>query len=338
MSIHFKFIRRLIAAALTLLLTFAQAADPIIVYSPQGNGDRGTWISEQAKAAGYDIQFLSAGGGELFDRLMAEQNNPQADIVFGLVDPSMALLKAQGMFEKYTPAWADELSGRYKDKDSEVYKLWQTPIVIAYNADTLLENDAPKGWLDLTKDEYKGKYVIGNLAWQTTRIYLAGMLARFLGADGEVTSQGWDFMRQFYDNAIVINDDDAKMSAFRNGEATIDLNWFGGAFRLAKNLGHNVTLVDAEGGTPFIFEGIAIVKGTNKLDHAKAFVDWFGSPEFMATYAEKFGQVPVHPKAIEMSPKKVQQDAKLLHAQALDWDVIAPKMDHWMQRIELEIR
>ena len=337
MSIGFSSWSGLAAAAALLLASAAAQAESIVIYSPQG-GERAEWIKEQATAAGHDVDILVAGGGELFDRLLAEKNNPQADVVFGLVDTSMALLKGEGMFQPYTPAWADGLPEQYKGADGQIHKFWQTPVVLAYNADALSEADAPKSWLDMTDERYSGKYVIGSSAWQTTRVYLAGMLARFLDADGNVSDEGWDFMRNLYANAIVVNDGDAKTQAFASNEAIIDLNWFGGAFRQADNVGYTVKLVDTEGGTPYIAEGIAIMNGTDHLDEAKAFVDWFGSPEFMAAYARQFGQAPVHPKAIEMSPEDVRQKAALVSPQPVDWDAIAPKLDGWLQKIELEIR
>ncbi len=329
---------RLATAASALALAAATVqADPLVIYSPQG-GDRAVWIAEQAAAAGHEIEILNAGGGELFDRLLAERANPQADVVFGLVDASMATLKAEGLFQAYVPAWADGLPEVYKGADGMVHKFWQTPIVIAYNADALAAEDAPKAWEDLTDPAYKGRYVIGSVAWQTTRAYLAGILARFLDENGDVTQEGWDFMADFYANGIVVNDGDAKTAAFQSGEAVIDLNWFGGAFRQADSLGYAVTLVDTTGGTPFIAEGIAIMDGTDQLDDAKAFVDWFGSAAFMSAYAAQFGQAPVHPDAIAASPTEVQEKALLVQPQDIDWDAIAPKLDGWLQKIELEIR
>ena len=323
--------------ASALVLAAAAAADPITIYSPQG-GDRAEWIAAEAAAAGHEVDILNAGGGELFDRLMAEKNNPQADVVFGLVDTSMELLKAEGMFAAYTPAWAEGLPEIYADPDGMVWKFWQTPIVLGYNADRMSAEDAPAGWLDLTEERYAGKYVIGSTAWQTTRVYLAGILSRFLDETGEVTDEGWDFMRDLYANAIIVNDGDAQTQAFASGEAEITLNWFGGAFRLADDAGFTVQLVDTEGGTPVIAEGIAILAGTDQLEQAQAFVEWFGSPAFMAAYAARFGQTPAHPEAIALSPEAVQQNATLVTAQPIDWAAIAPKLDGWLQKIELEIR
>jgi iron(III) transport system substrate-binding protein len=315
-------------------LTTAAFAEPLTIYSPQGD-ERGVWITEQATAAGHEIVLLNAGGGELFDRLLAEKSNPQADIVLGLVDTSMALLSAEGLFQPYTPAWADGLPAQYSDPNNLVWKFWQTPIVLAINPQKITADEAPDSWLDLIQPEYKGRYVIGALTSQTTRTYLAGILARFLDEKGDVTEEGWVFMRAFYANGLVEVD---KVEAFKAGTAVIDLNWFGGAFKLATDIGYEATLIDTEGGTPVIAEGVAIMAATDQLDQSKAFIDWFGSAEVMAAYAEKFGQTPAHPAALALSPASVQQNALLVKAQPIDWAAIAPKLDGWLQKIELEIR
>ena len=313
-------------------------AETLTVYSPQGE-DRAVWITEQAKSAGHDVTILAAGGGNLFDRILAERANPQADVVFGLIDAAMAALKSEGLFQPYEPKWSNGLPEVYRDDaDHMVYKFWQTPIVLAYNSDALAAADAPKSWLDLIEDRYTGKYVIGPTTWQTTKSYLVGMLLRFVNEDGEITDEGWNFMQKLYDNAIVVDSGDSKTAAFVNNEAIIDLNWFGGVGRQAENVGYNAVMVNTEGGTPFISEGIAIMVGTDQLDDAKAFVDWFGSPEFMAAYAAKFGQAPVHPDAITAAPEVVQKNAALLEPQPIDWDAVAPMIDAWIQRIELEIK
>ena len=313
-------------------------AETLTAYSPQGD-ERAVWIAEQAKSAGHDVTILTTGGGELFDRILAEKANPQADVVFGLIDAAMAALKSEGLFQPYEPEWAEGLPEVYRDDaDRMVYKFWQTPIVLAYNSDALAEADAPGSWLELVEDRYAGKYVIGPTTWQTTKSYLVGMLLRFADEDGGISDEGWDFMQKLYDNAIVVDSGDAKTAAFVNNEATIDLNWFGGVGRQADSVGYKAVMVDTEGGTPFISEGIAIMKGTDQLDDAKAFVDWFGSPEFMAAYAAEFGQVPVHPDALATAPEAVRKNATLLRPQPIDWDVVAPRIDGWIQRIELDIK
>lgn len=325
-------------AAFYLALAGVVSADALTVYAPQGE-DRAAWITEQAKGAGHDVNILSAGGSQLFDRILAERENPQADVVFGLIDAAMATLKSEGLFQAHEPSWAEELPANYRDDaDNMVYKFWQTPIVLAYNADAMTAEDAPSSWLDLIDEKYAGRYAIRSASSQTVKSFLVGILVRFADADGNISDEGWEFMQAFYDNGIVVDSGDEKTAAFVNGEAVIDLNWFGGVGRQADKVGYTAVMVDTEGGTPFIAEGIAIMNGTDQFDEAAAFVDWFGSPEFMIAYAKEFGQTPVHPEAIAGSPEQVQKNAELLTPQAIDWNAVAPKIDAWMQRIELEIR
>lgn len=328
-----------LATATTSVFGFSAAfAEPLTIYAPW-NAEQANWVQEQAAAAGHDVAFISGGGGELFDRLLAERNNPQADIAVGFVDSSLATLKAEGLLMAYEPVWAADLPEAFRDDaDNMIYKFWQTPIVLAYNADALSADDAPTSWLDLTQPEYEGRYVIGSINWQTTRSYLAGILVRFLDENGEVTDDGWEFMQALFDNAIVVEDGDARNQAFASGEAVIDLNWFGGAYNVARDAGYTVEIIDTEGGTPFIADGLGILAGTDQADEAQDFVDWFGGAAFMAAFAHEYGRVPNLPEALAMASEQVQINAAMVSPQPIDWDAVAPRLDGWLQTIELEIR
>jgi len=61
---------------------------------------------EQAKKAGFDIEIVGAGGADLTNRLIAEKNNPIADVVFGLNNIFYENLKKEGVLLKYVPQWA----------------------------------------------------------------------------------------------------------------------------------------------------------------------------------------------------------------------------------------
>lgn len=331
-----KFPTLVAAATLVSAISCSAFAASLTVYSPQGE-DNVVWIKEQAAISGHDVEFLRAGGGDLFARLMAEKNNPQADVVLGMNNTSMARLKAEGMFQKHIPSWAEGLPEQYRGKQGMVHNFWQTPIVIAYNAAHLNGEESPKSWTDLPS-KFSGQYVIGSIKWGTTRVILSGLLSRFADENGNVSDEGWAFMQEFYDNALQIESGEERLAALTKGDVFIDTNWFGGAFRAADKVGYNPILVDAEGGSPIVSEGIAVMAATDSASEAKAFVDWFGSPKFMAAYAEKFGQMPAHPEAIANSPQKVKNDATLISAQPIDWDVVAKNLDGWLQKIELEIK
>ena len=170
----------------------------LMVYSPQAAEERGVWIKEHAEAAlGFEINFLSAKGGELSERLRAEKNNPQADVIMGLVQTAMYQLKEEDLITPYVPSWTEGLPEVYQDPDGYFNSYWQTPIVIGYNTDYV--TNPPASWQDLIKEEYKGLYSIGVNTKQTVRTYIVGMLWPYYDAEiDDITDEGWEFLKALY--------------------------------------------------------------------------------------------------------------------------------------------
>ena len=54
-------------------------------------------------------------------KLIAEKENPQADIIWGLAATSLLLMKGQDMLEPYAPAGLDKLDPKFSDKDDPPY-------------------------------------------------------------------------------------------------------------------------------------------------------------------------------------------------------------------------
>ncbi len=317
----------------------AAKSKPLIVYSPQGDEARGGWIMEKCKEqVGLDIQFLTATGGDIAERLMAEKLNPQADVVFGLVQTAMYQLKDENMFYSYVPDWASGLMDTYKDKDGYFHCFWQTPIVIGYNSEVMTAEQAPKDWIDLIKPEYKEKYILGGVGSQTVRTYVIGFLWNYLDkTTGEVSEEGWEALRVLFANTGAYPTGSSSYAAMKEGYAPIILNWFGGVKSKTEQMGIPVAYVTPANGTPVVSESIAIVKGSKNLEDAKKFVEWFGSPAFMAEYANHFGQAPVHPEAIALCNDSVKADAMMFTAQEIDWELASAHLNDWLEKIQLEI-
>lgn len=309
----------------------------LTIYSPQADADRGPWIEENAeKALGIDIDFLCATGGDLSERLRAEKNNPQADVIMGLVQTAMYQLKDEGLLAQYTPSWTAGLPEVYKDADGYFNSFWQTPIIIGYNPDFV--SNPPASWQDLIKDEYAGLYSIGKTSSQTVRTYIIGMLWPYYdAASGEISEEGWDFLRTLYSNAYSLPADSDSWALFKDGTLPMTLNWFGGAKSKAAAYEAPISYVTPAEGTPVVAEGIAVVAGSKNEEMARKFVEWWGSPETMAAYANEFGQAPAHPDAIAMCDDEIKADAEMFIAQNIDWAVCSEKMDDWFVKIELEI-
>jgi iron(III) transport system substrate-binding protein len=312
---------------------------PVMVYSPQGEKDVNYIIEAAKNELPFEVEILRlSGGGALTDRLMAESGNPQADVVFGVVPLSMYQLKDEGILTPYTPSWAKGLPLAYQDSEHYFHSFWQTPIVLAYNADQLSEAQAPKGWLDLVKPQYKGMYAIDASTRQTVRTYLAGMLVRFYDSStGKISDEGWAFMRTLYENARDCPKGDAYYQEVAAGKMPIILNWFGGIEAGAELNNINVSYINSEGGTPVIAEAIALVNKKTPNKNAQAFIDWFGSADFQARMARDLGKAPAHPDALALSDPIIKDKLSFFTAQEIDWGIVSDNIYDWLEKIELEI-
>ncbi|MCM8922385.1 MAG: extracellular solute-binding protein, partial [Candidatus Thiodiazotropha sp.] len=340
--------KRFVCVALVLGLTLgnlfaggeteqgAAVGKPVMIYSPQTEDDIGYILAAAEEELDFDIEILRLGGGELADRLLAESNNPQADVVFGLVPLSMYHLKKEEVLTPYTPKWVAGLPGAYQDSEHYFHSFWQTPIVLAYNGDAMGAAEAPKSWLDLTQDKYVGKYAIGSTRGQTVRTYLSGILWRFFDlSTGEVAQEGWDFLRKLYANARENPEGEEYYQEVAVGTMPLVLNWFGGVEKGAKLNDINIVYVNTEGGTPVIAEAIALIRKDVVSDNAKAFIDWFGSADFQARMAHDLGKSPAHPTALANSPANIKAKLSFFTAQSIDWGVVVDNIDDWLEKIVL---
>ncbi|MEM9590095.1 MAG: extracellular solute-binding protein [Pseudomonadota bacterium] len=327
-----------VAVGVLTLSLGAASADTLVVYSPQPAENMAVLEGAAEAALGFDIEFVNAGGGAIHDRILAERNNPQADVVYGLIDLLLASLKQADVLVPYTPNTLDGLPERFIDPDGYFYGYRQTPLAMAINTDAMSMEDAPTSWEDLADPRFEGQFIIGGLTWQTTRGLLSGMFTRLLDADGNMTDEGWEWMADFYDNARVYFEGMEQVQLISSGETPITLNHFTGVQAQAAEGDYNFEYVDTPGGVVVVGEGNAIVSGTDQFDNALRFIEFASSVDWQIEAAEQFGILPAHPDAIAASPDEIRNNPALqLEAQDIDWDNMARQMPAWLEIIELDL-
>ncbi len=229
------------------------------------------------------INWVRDSTGVVTAKLLAEKNNPQADVVWGLAASSLLVLKAEGMLEPYAPVGLDKLDKRYYDGDNPPSWVGMDAWVAAICYNTVeggkLGLTAPKGWMDLTKPEYAGHVIMPNPASSGTGFLdVSGWLQQF----GE--KEGWDYMDKLHANIQTYTHSGSKpckMAAA--GETVIGVSF---AFRGAKskNDGAPIDVIIPEEGAGWDMEATGIVAGTDAPDAAKKLVDWSISQKAMEQY------------------------------------------------------
>ena len=314
----------------------------LVVYSNSLTDGREEWLKEKAKAAGFELEFVDAGGGEITNRLIAEKNNPIADIVFGPNQMDFSNMKKEGVLEQYVPKWAADVTDGLNDKDGYFHAIVKQAILMVYGENQYNAGNAPKDWTDLaTKPEFKGKYEVpSSLGGGTTRVVISGILSRYRDPNGElgISEAGWKMITEYFKNGVPSEKGVDLFSKIADKKVGMGQIWSSGIAGREEQYKIKVGIVRPEVGVPFVIEGFGIVKGTKNLEKAKAFVEWFGSPEIQSEWSKKFTSMPANKKALELSdPKIIEFEKSFTKKQDLDWEFIAENINKWTEKIELDV-
>lgn len=319
------------------------AKSPLVIYTNSASDGRGDWLKEKAKEQGFELQIVEGGGGDIANRLIAEKNKPVADVIYGLSTMNYEEFKAQDMLEQYKPAWADEVSDGLSDKDDYFHALVKQAILMIYNSTMYDENTAPTDWPDLWNDEqFHNKYDAprtGDLGGGTVQATLAGILVRYQDPNGEygIAQEGWDAMKNYLKFGFYKAEGEDFYANLASGKTPLGPMFSSGIASREEQYGVKAGIVKPEIGVPFIVEQAAIVKGTENLDTAKAFVDWFGSAEVQTEWSKQFSSMPANNKALENAAQNIKDLEASVKQQDIDWAFVNKNINNWVEKIQLEL-
>ncbi|MEK8132607.1 extracellular solute-binding protein [Paenibacillus filicis] len=313
----------------------------LVIYSNSVSDGRGDWLKEKAAAQGYKLEFVEAGGGDIANRLIAEKNNPVADVVFGLSTVDYEGFKTQGLLEKFKPAWSDEITAGLNDKDDYYHSLVKQAIVLIYNSKLYNEDTAPKDWTELwKKSEFQNKYDSPSaFGGATIRAVLAGILVRYQDPNGEygISKEGWDEIRSYLKNGYHAAQGEDFYANLASGKSPLGPMWSSGIATREEKYGVKAGIVKPSIGVPFVVEQVAIVKGSKNLEAAKQFVNWFGSADVQGEWSKKFTTMPANEKALATAAKEIKDLDASLKPQNIDWAFVAKNMNKWVEKIQLQL-
>ncbi|MCW3782828.1 putative 2-aminoethylphosphonate ABC transporter substrate-binding protein [Defluviimonas salinarum] len=254
------------------------------------------------------INWVRDSTGVITAKLLAEKNNPQADVVWGLAATSLLVLKTEGMLEPYAPSGLDALDPRFRDADNPPSWVGMDAWVAAICFNTVegekLGLTAPTSWADLTKPEYAGHVVMPNPASSGTGFLDVSSWLQMFGEE-----KGWEYMDALHANIGAYTHSGSKpckMAAA--GETVIGVSF---AFRGAKSKaeGAPIDIIVPSEGIGWDMESTAIVAGTANAEAAQTLVDWSITPKAMEMYNVGYAVVaiPGIAKPVEFFPEGITE-------------------------------
>ncbi|WIY25642.1 putative 2-aminoethylphosphonate ABC transporter substrate-binding protein [Parasedimentitalea psychrophila] len=219
------------------------------------------------------INWVRDSTGIITAKLLAERDNPQADVVWGLAATSLLLLKAEGMLEAYAPAGVEKLDAKFVDGDNPPAWVGMDAWVASVCYNTVEAEKAgltpPTSWQDLTDPQYAGHLIMPNPNSSGTGFLDVSSWLQIFGEEG-----GWEYMDALHNNIARYTHSGSKPCKLAAaGEIPIGISF---AFRGAKSkaAGAPLDIIVPSEGVGWDMEATAIVAGTANLEAAQKLVDF----------------------------------------------------------------
>lgn len=271
----------------------ANPSGEITVYTALEDDQIKTYLlSFKAQYPDVKVNIVRDSTGIITAKLLAEKDNPQADLVWGTAATSLLVLDQQGMLEGYSPKGIERVSPEFKDTRDPArwvgIDAWET--AFAVNTKELEKHNLPipRSYEDLAKPEYKGMIVMPNPASSGTGLLTVNGVMQLKG-EGD----GWSYLDKLHDNMAVYTHSGskpAKMAAA--GEYPIGISF---GYRVIEEMkkGAPIKVVFPEEGSGWDVEANALIKKDAIKPEAKLFLDWAISDEMMKQYNQNFAIVSV---------------------------------------------
>ncbi len=292
------------ALAMSMMLSTAAKAEALTVYTAIEAEDLQKY-AERFNAAHPDIEvkWVRDSTGIITAKLLAEKDNAQADVIWGLAATSLLLMKSEGMLEPYAPKGVEKLDPKFRDKADPPAWVGMDAWVAAICFNTVEGEKnglpVPTSWEDLTKPVYQGHVSMPNPNSSGTGFLDVSSWLQMFGEDG-----GWAYMDKLHENIRYYTHSGSKpCKDAARGEVAIGVSF---AFRGAKSKAEGAPLevVIPSEGIGWDMEAAAIVKGTDHMDAAKTLMDWLITEDAMKMYNEGYAVVgiPSLAKPVEHFP------------------------------------
>ena len=309
-----------VTAALLALAAVTPAAaqkQTVVIYTAIENEQ----IAEYKKAyekslPNLEVKMLRLSTGDIAARFMAEKDNMQADVIWGVGATNMLQFKNAGLLEPYAPKGIERIQPLFRDKANppswvglDIYMS-----AFCFNTDTAKKHNLPKpaSWADLTKPVYKGHVVMPNPASSGTG-YLS--VVSILQRVGE--AEGWKYLDALDKNIAEYTKSGSKpCKDSAAGERAIGVSFEYVAHEMKKK-GAPVVMVLPKEGSGYEIEANGLTKKGAKNPAARQFLDWAITDEAMALYAKYFAAVGVAGFPVpEGLPKNI---SKVVYPNDFEW-------------------
>ncbi|MBW7922133.1 MAG: ABC transporter substrate-binding protein [Rubellimicrobium sp.] len=292
----------LTAVAGTALLAGAAWAGEINVYTALEEDEIAAYLEQAAiDMPDVTINLLRLSTGDLGARIIAEANNPQADVIWGFALTNMLHQDIYSQLAPYDAAGAAELPPQFRDADGR----WFAPTgyvgAFCVNNERLEAMGAPvpHTWQELANPVYKGEVVMPDPGSSGTGYLQIAAILQGMGDDA-----GWQLIADLDKNMAQYTTSGSRPCRMAQaGEYAIGASLSYVAMQGIEQ-GYPITMIIPEDYAGFELEANGLMAEAHNPEDAKRFLDWTLSAGASESYAERKDLV-----TIPGAPRPPQADA-----------------------------
>jgi len=234
-----------------------------------------------------EVLVVSAGTGDCLQRIAAESENPQCDVMWGGTTESLEAYKEY--FQPYVCAEDANIAESFKDPDDKWIGESQQPAVIMYNKNLVAEDEVPKNWEDLLDPKWEGKIASANPASSGSAYTLLCNMILSESKEADY-SDGWAFIEQLAKNIIISGGSSSVYKGVANGEYALGLTLEQLAWVYVGADPENCGMIYPEDGSSNVPDGFAMVANCPNPEAAGLFMDFLVSKECQQVMSDEFGR------------------------------------------------
>lgn len=264
------------------------AGSTLIVYTPNEEGMLKSLLPAFEEKTGVTVQVITAGTGELYQRIRSEAANPQGDVMFG-GGAAQAAANIELWGEYTSPEDAAMVpAGKNTTGSFTPYQADGSNLLVNTEAGVTITSYA-----DLLNPEYKGKIAFGDPMNSSSAFAQLTNILKAVGGDYE-SDKGWDYVRDLVVqlDGVTIGSSSQVANDVASGEYVVGLTYEPLSLNFVRS-GRPVEIVYPAEGAAFLPATIQLIKGGPNPDAGKAFIDFIISEQGQTILAEETAGRPL---------------------------------------------
>lgn len=281
---------------------------PLVVYSPHPRSFVQPLVDEFERQTGIAVMVVQGSTGDLLQRL-ANEEPCRADVLWGGAISTVA--EKRELFVPYTSPQEDMLQPQFRNQEGFMTRFTNVPSVLLVNTNLVGDMEI-RGYGDLLNPQLRGKIAFADPAGSSSAYEHLLNILYVMGREDK--RQGWQYVEALCQNidGKLLTNSAAVYEGVAQGRFVVGCTFEEAAMQEVAG-GAPVKIVYMLDGVLSEPDGVYIVKHTNNLAAAQAFVEFVISRETQNYIARH-----LHRRSVRQDVPAIDDRGIILNAPQLD--------------------